>query len=117
MAKLADVTESISFLEEQLKSIKERILEVEEDMEQMCIRDSLYTECNHKNRAKQLQMYPIFGHVDARGIKTKEICSLPATGIYSQQPCDDFRLFRSFAHDQQLDGQLHFCLLYTSRCV
>lgn len=25
-----------------------------------------------KNRAKQLQMYPIFGHVDARGIKTKE---------------------------------------------
>ena len=32
----------------------------------------LYTECNHKNRAKQLQMYPIFGHVDARGIKTKE---------------------------------------------
>ena len=29
MAKLADVTESISFLEEQLKSIKERILEVE----------------------------------------------------------------------------------------
>ena len=29
-------------------------------------------ECNHKNRAKQLQMYPIFGHVDARGIKTKE---------------------------------------------
>ena len=32
----------------------------------------LSTECNHKNRAKQLQMYPIFGHVDARGIKTKE---------------------------------------------
>uniref|UniRef100_UPI000AB256E1 hypothetical protein n=1 Tax=Bacteroides thetaiotaomicron TaxID=818 RepID=UPI000AB256E1 len=35
MPKLADVTESISFLEEQLKSIKERILEVEEDMEQL----------------------------------------------------------------------------------
>ena len=35
MAKLADVTESISFLEEQLKSIKEKILEVEEDMEQL----------------------------------------------------------------------------------
>ena len=45
---------------------------------------------------------------DRKGAETKEICPLPATGIYSQQPCDDFRLFRSFAHDQQLDGQLHF---------
>ncbi|WP_278451462.1 IS110 family transposase [Parabacteroides johnsonii] len=35
MAKLADVTESISFLEEQLKSIKEKILQVEEAMEQL----------------------------------------------------------------------------------
>ena len=35
MAKLADVTESISFLEEQLKSIKEKILQVEEVMEQL----------------------------------------------------------------------------------
>ena len=44
MAKLADVTESISFLEEQLKSIKERILEVEEDMEQLIAAStSLYT--------------------------------------------------------------------------
>ena len=33
MAKLADVTDSISFWEEQLKSIKEKILEVEEAME------------------------------------------------------------------------------------
>ena len=44
MAKLADVTESISFLEEQLKSIKEKILEVEEDMEQLIAAStSLYT--------------------------------------------------------------------------
>lgn len=44
MAKLANVTESISFLEEQLKSIKERILEVEEDMEQLIAAStSLYT--------------------------------------------------------------------------
>ena len=44
MAKLADVTEFISFLEEQLKSIKERILEVEEDMEQLIAAStSLYT--------------------------------------------------------------------------
>ena len=35
MAKLADVTDSISFLEEQLKSIKEKILQVEEAMEQL----------------------------------------------------------------------------------
>lgn len=44
MAKLANVTEAISFLEEQLKSIKEKILEVEEDMEQLiAVSTSLYT--------------------------------------------------------------------------
>ena len=52
MAKLADVTESISFLEEQLKSIKERILEVEEDMEQLIAAStSLYT--NYLNDEKK----------------------------------------------------------------
>lgn len=35
MAKLADVTDFISFLEEQLKSIKEKILQVEEAIEQL----------------------------------------------------------------------------------
>lgn len=34
MAKLTDVTESISFLEKQLDSIKEKILKVEKVMEQ-----------------------------------------------------------------------------------
>ena len=44
MAKLANVTEAISFLEEQLKSIKEKILEVEKDMEQLiAVSTSLYT--------------------------------------------------------------------------
>lgn len=44
MAKLADVTESISFLEEQLDSIKEKILKVEEAMEQLiAANNSLYT--------------------------------------------------------------------------
>ena len=44
MAKLANVTEAISFLEEQFKSIKEKILEVEEDMEQLiAVSISLYT--------------------------------------------------------------------------
>ena len=44
MAKLANVTEAISFLEEQLKSIKEKILEVEEDMEQLiAVSTSLFT--------------------------------------------------------------------------
>ena len=44
MVKLADVTESIAFLEEQLKSIKEKILKVEEAMEQLiAASSSLYT--------------------------------------------------------------------------
>ena len=44
MAKLANVTEAISFLEEQFKSIKEKILKVEEDMEQLiAVSTSLYT--------------------------------------------------------------------------
>lgn len=44
MAKLADVTESISFLEEQLDSIKEKILKAEEAMEQLiAANNSLYT--------------------------------------------------------------------------
>ena len=44
MDKLADMTKSISFLEEQLKSIKEKILEMEEDMEQLIAAStSLYT--------------------------------------------------------------------------
>lgn len=45
---------------------------------------------------------------DRKGAEAKEICPFPATGIYSQQPGNDFRLFRSFTHDQQFDGQLHF---------
>ncbi len=44
MAKLADVTEPISLLEEHLKSIKEKILKVEEAMEQLIAAStSLYT--------------------------------------------------------------------------
>lgn len=44
MVKLADVTESISFLEEQLESIKEKILKVEKAMEQLVTAStSLYT--------------------------------------------------------------------------
>ena len=44
MAKLANVTEAISFLEEQLKSIKGKILKVEEAMEQLITAStSLYT--------------------------------------------------------------------------
>ena len=44
MANLADVTESISFLEEQLDSIKEKILKAEEAMERLiAANNSLYT--------------------------------------------------------------------------
>ena len=44
MSRLADVAEPISFLEEQLDSIKEKILEVEKDMEQLiAVSTSLYT--------------------------------------------------------------------------
>lgn len=44
MSRLADVAESISFLEEQLDSIKEKILKVEEAMEKLiAANSSLYT--------------------------------------------------------------------------
>lgn len=44
MAKLADVTEPISLLEEHLKSIKEKILKVEEAMKRLIAAStSLYT--------------------------------------------------------------------------
>lgn len=44
MSRLADVAESISFLEEQLNSIKEKILKVEEAMEKLITANSsLYT--------------------------------------------------------------------------
>ena len=36
---------------------------------------------------------------DRKGAETKEICSLPATGIYSQQPGNYFRLFGTFTYD------------------
>src|SRR3712207_7695569 len=48
MVKLADVTESIAFLEEQLKSIKEKILKVEEAMEQLD-RKSTRLNSSHAN--------------------------------------------------------------------
>ena len=44
MSRLADVAEPISFLEEQLDSIKEKILKVEEAMEKLiAANSSLYT--------------------------------------------------------------------------
>ncbi len=45
---------------------------------------------------------------DRESAETEEIRPLAATGVYGQQPGDDFRLFGSFAHDQQLNGQFHF---------
>lgn len=44
MSRLADVTEPISFLEEQLDLIKEKILKVEEAIEKLIVANSsLYT--------------------------------------------------------------------------
>ena len=61
MAKLANVTEAISFLEEQLKSIKEKILEVEEDMEQLiAVSTSLYTNYSLLMKYKRNRNYQCY---------------------------------------------------------